>query len=141
WWFYLLVTLTMIGALTLIFIYFHRRSMRMQLLTLEKRNALNIERNRISEDMHDDLGADLSRIVVISQLIRYDTKKDYPLQSNISKIAEFATGATKKMDEIIWALNPQNDTLESLIGYINQYCLNFFEGTRIKVEVVADGLI
>ncbi len=137
-WFYLLIILLFVSGLTLIFVYLHRRSMRVQLLTLEKRNALSLERNRISEDMHDDLGAELSRIVVVSELIKFASTDNQSVHSNISKISEFATGATKKMEDIIWALNPQNDTLRSLVGYINRFCFNFFDGTGTTVEINTD---
>jgi signal transduction histidine kinase len=109
--------------------------MRAQFLTLEKKNALNMERNRISADMHDDLGSDLSRIAVIAELIKIKGKDEEIVHDNLDKISIFVTSARKKMDDIIWALNPSNDSVGSLIGYINQYCLNFFEDTDIKVDI------
>jgi signal transduction histidine kinase/ligand-binding sensor domain-containing protein len=144
-WFELLAILCFFGGLSLIVIYINRRKMRVQLLMLEKRNALNMERNRISADMHDDFGSDLSKIAVIAELIKIKGNDEEILQNNLHKISDFVTGARRKMDDIIWALNPSNDSAGSLIGYINQYCLNFFEGTDTRVEIqfkaVADDVV
>ncbi|MEO8210228.1 MAG: two-component regulator propeller domain-containing protein [bacterium] len=135
WWFVLMGFLLLITGISLIIIYLNRRKVRVKFLTLEKRDALNMERNRISADMHDDLGSDFSKIAVMAEVIKIKDKNVADVQEDLTKISEFVKGARIKMDDIIWALNPSNDYVGNMIGYINQYCLNFFDGTNIKVNI------
>ncbi len=135
WWFQLIAFICFFGGLSLVLVYLNRRRMRAQFLILEKRNALNMERNRISADMHDDLGSDLSRIAVITEMMKVKFKSESHIQPELNKISSFITDSRKKLDDIIWALNPSNDSIGNLIAYINQYCLNYFEGTEVKVDI------
>lgn len=135
WWFISLILIGGVVCLSLLFIYLNRRRQRSLFLQLEKRNALNLERHRISADMHDDIGSDLSKIAVTAELIKVHFDSDGNLHNQAKKINEHASNARKKMDDIIWALNPSNDNLSDLIGYVNRYCLNYFDGTPIKAHV------
>ncbi len=135
WWFIFLCAVAATSFITLLFIYLSRRKQRSLFLQLEKKNALNIERHRISADMHDDLGSDLSKIAITAEIIKMNFPPANSLHTQVQKITDNAGSARKKMDDIIWALNPSNDNLGDLIGYVNKYCLEYFEGTTINVHV------
>lgn len=108
---------------------------RMQLnKKLEKQQAVLQERKRISSDMHDDLGSGLSKIALLSQVLKTtigDSKSKYELD----KISESAQESLEKMSEIVWSLNPKNDKMENLLAYIRKFAVEYFEPTPIICKV------
>lgn len=136
WWFYALIIATCTIGVSLAIIYILRRNRRSLIQMIERKNALNLERNRISADMHDDVGSDLSKISITSEFIKAQLNNHHTLYGQLEKINEFAGGARKKMDDIIWALNPENDNLGNLVAYINTYGLNYFADTSISFELI-----
>ncbi|MBL7941432.1 MAG: hypothetical protein JNM00_01615 [Flavobacteriales bacterium] len=103
--------------------------------TLRRMNAVSIvnaERSRISADLHDDIGADLSKIVVSSELLKNDSSAG--VNPHVSKILESARNLRGKADDIIWALNPSNNSLGSMSAYLRKLGTDFFEGTEIQFE-------
>lgn len=135
WWFLTSVTLLASAAFVTFIIYLNRRRNRQLMLMMEKRSALNHERNRISADMHDDVGSDLSKISITSEFAKAQLHKGDEMYKQLEKITGFAYGARKKMDDIIWALNPENDTLGNLIAYVNTFGLNYFGDTEIRFQI------
>src|SRR6185436_8031029 len=97
---------------------------------------LEAERNRIATDMHDDLGSDLTKITLWSNIIESENEKLESIKPYNREISATANSLLKKMDEIIWTLNPTNDTLLNLCSYIHQFALNFFESIPVKCYVV-----
>lgn len=136
WWFISGMTLLMIIGSILLYIYLNRRRNRQLMLMMEKRATLNNERNRISADMHDDVGSDLSKISITSEFAKTRLAKEDDMYKQLEKISGFAYGARKKMDDIIWALNPENDTLGNLIAYVNKFGLEYFGDTNIRFQVI-----
>ncbi|MBK8608912.1 MAG: sensor histidine kinase [Chitinophagaceae bacterium] len=93
------------------------------------------ERNRISADMHDDLGAGMTTIRLYSELAK--TKlKDHSIPE-IEKISSAANELLSKMNAIIWSMSSSNDSLGNMIAYIRSYALEYFEDTGItcKIEI------
>ncbi len=91
------------------------------------------ERNRISADMHDDLGAGMTTISLYSELAK--TKLiDNPIPE-IEKISSSANELLNKMNAIIWSMNSSNDSLGNMIAYIRSYALEYFEDTGIKCNI------
>jgi signal transduction histidine kinase len=91
------------------------------------------ERNRISADMHDDLGAGMTTIRLYSELAK-SRIKDQPIPE-IEKISSSANELLNKMNAIIWSMSSSNDTLGNMIAYIRSYALEYFEDTGIKCTI------
>jgi signal transduction histidine kinase len=109
-----------------------RARSRRRLERLKMRYALDRERQRIARDIHDDLGAGLTEIILLSDNLREEIR---PLQTGEKMVGEIATRAralTRSMDEVVWAINPQNDTLESFMTYLNKFAQEFL--TRAGVH-------
>ncbi|MBL0144852.1 MAG: hypothetical protein IPP48_02950 [Chitinophagaceae bacterium] len=88
------------------------------------------ERNRISADMHDDLGAGMTSIRLYSELAKAKLSgKDLP---EIEKISSSADELLSKMNAIIWSMASSNDTLENMIAYLRSYAIEYFENTGVK---------
>jgi signal transduction histidine kinase/ligand-binding sensor domain-containing protein len=127
WWFYALLSLT-----CSLIIFFSLRAAiqskyKRQLRELEKQRAIEAERNRISKDMHDEIGSGLTHIALLSELMQTQNKAEEELRKDVGTISFSARKLVESMSEIIWALNPQNDTLENLLAYTREQMLSFFE--------------
>ncbi|WP_431211157.1 sensor histidine kinase [Puia sp. P3] len=87
------------------------------------------ERNRISVDMHDELGSGVTAIRLMSEIVK-SKMKDATLPE-IEKISNSANELLNKMNAIIWTMTSSNDTIENLVAYIRSYAVEFFENTSI----------
>lgn len=91
------------------------------------------ERVRISADMHDELGAGMTAIRLMSEIARNKMKENTPPE--IDRISQSANDVLNKMNAIIWSMNSGNDTLDNLISYIRSYAHEYFEGTSVQCKV------
>ena len=95
------------------------------------------ERNRISADMHDELGSGVTAIRLMSEIVK--SKMKQTSLPEIEKISNSANDLLGKMNTIIWTMKSSNDTLESLVAYIRAHAIEFFDSTPIDCIVhVAD---
>lgn len=90
-------------------------------------------RNRISADMHDDLGAGMTTIRLYSELAK-NKLIDNPIPE-IGKISSSANDLLNKMNAIIWSMSTSNDSLNNMIAYIRSYALEYFEDTGITCRI------
>lgn len=91
------------------------------------------ERERISADMHDELGSGMTAIRLMSEIARNKMKENTPVE--IDRISSSADDVLNKMNAIIWSMNSGNDTLDNLVSYIRSYALEYFENTPIQCSV------
>jgi signal transduction histidine kinase len=91
------------------------------------------ERNRISTDMHDELGSGMTHIRLMSEIAKNKMKQQTPPE--IEKISQSANDVLNKMNAIIWSMNSKNDSLGNLISYIRAYTIEYLEGTPVKCRV------
>lgn len=140
WWFRLgalaSFTLCVVGLVR----YVSFRRLRRQLLKLEQQEALHRERARIAKDIHDDVGANLTQIALLGELARQDRAAPDVAGPRIEKISVTARQAIKSLDEIVWAVNPRNDTLAHLIDYAGQFALDYLRvaGIRCRLDFPED---
>ncbi len=103
-----------------------RKEMEKQVAVLA---AKQDERNRISVDMHDELGSGVTAIRLMSEIVK-SKMRDTTLPE-IEKISNSANELLTKMNTIIWTMTSSNDTIENLVAYIRSYAVEFFENTSI----------
>jgi len=110
-----------------------READRKQLL-LENELALQQERNRIADEMHDELGGGLSTIRLASERSR---KMDSPdeLKNILGRVSQISIGLISNMRGIIWAMDTQNDSLDSLLSYLRQYARTFLDDNQIAANI------
>lgn len=117
-----------------IFLWLRRRH-RFQIERLELQQATEKERARIARDMHDDLGSHLTRIVMLSDSDP-DSHECAPLTSGaLAEINQTGRELTLKMSEIVWALNPQHDTLDSFAGYVAKRAHELLAAAKINCRL------
>jgi signal transduction histidine kinase len=91
------------------------------------------ERERISADMHDELGSGMTAIRLMSEIARKKMKESTPVE--IEKISHSADEVLNKMNAIIWSMNSGNDTIDNLVSYIRSYAIEYFENTPITCKI------
>jgi signal transduction histidine kinase/ligand-binding sensor domain-containing protein len=136
WWFRsTTLTVFIVGVIALVRFVALRR-LRLQMQRLEEQAALNRERARIARDIHDDLGADLARIGMLTELARQDAAASGKAGEHVQQIATTTRQVMQSLDEIVWAVNPRNDTLAHLIDYAGQFAVNFLQpaGVRCRLD-------
>lgn len=92
------------------------------------------ERRRIAADMHDDIGAGLSGLKLMSELATRKATAD-ELKKETQRIASSASDLSDKMRDIIWTLNTENDTLQKLLFYIHHYGDQLFETAEMRFNM------
>ncbi len=101
---------------------------------LQRKMELEKERNRIATDMHDDLGAGLSTIRFLSEKVRRNSFSDVT-KKDAEKIVNNSNELLQKMNELIWAMNEKNDTLEDLLFYARSYAAEYGEENNLQMEI------
>ena len=102
---------------------------------LQQKMAVEKERTRIATDMHDDLGAGLTRIKFITENILEKTN-DAALQPHMEKLKTSSIELVENMSEIIWAMNEKNNTLEDLLFYLRSYSVDYCDENRLVCEFI-----
>jgi signal transduction histidine kinase len=113
----------------------HRRMQR-RIARMEQERALERERARIARDLHDDIGAGLTEIAMQSDWVRRDLLQGptADTQRRIERVCQSAVSLVRNVDEIVWAVNPANDTLERFVNYLAQSSEQFLEAAGLRVR-------
>ena len=135
WWFHFLSGLAAVTLAGGIAWFDTRRRMRRRLEKLERAQAIERERSRIAHDIHDDLGAQLTRITMLSESAREELADPAQLTDDLNQIYDTAREATRAMDEIVWAVNPKHDTIESLASYLEKFGFDYLDAVGIRCRL------
>ena len=131
WWFITAGIIAVSALFIFIVRYVSQRNLRERILRLEKEQAIEKERNRIARDMHDDLGSGLTKIAILSEVAKTHLQQQEAATSQLENISYSSRELVDNLQNIIWVLNPRNDSLENLSAYIREYALKFFESTDV----------
>ena len=134
WWFLPLVAMVAIALISGTVRYITRQRMERKLATLERQNAVEKERIRIARDMHDELGAKLTRISFLGDTARRCHSNPAETNQHIAKMSEAARELILSLDQIVWAVDPENDSLENLANYICRYAGEFAKDSSIQCK-------
>jgi signal transduction histidine kinase len=107
----------------------------MKLQALEEQTALEKERARIARDIHDDLGTRLSEITLLSAMALEKQEPPEQVSDHVRQITQVARQVTDSLDEIVWAVNPRNDSLPYVISYIGQFAMQFLQMAHIHCHL------
>ena len=98
-----------------------RRGFQRQVEALAMENIVERERSRIAKDIHDDLGASLTQISLLSEIGKSELDHVDQAREYFDKIAEKSRSVVQALDEIVWAVNPRNDNLVRFAQYLCQF--------------------
>lgn len=107
---------------------------------LEKQKSIEAERERISHDMHDDLGAGISALKLQAEFLKQRAEND-DLKNDIDELLKTSEEMNLSMREMLWSLNSGNDTLGSFIDYSKIYAQNFLKKTKILLLTESENVV
>ncbi|HEX5222922.1 MAG TPA: two-component regulator propeller domain-containing protein, partial [Verrucomicrobiae bacterium] len=137
WWFKTMLGVVGVGVVGYGFYFESRRRLRLKLERIARERELERERARIAQDIHDDLGASLTRIGMLSESATEDLQDPPRAAASLNQIYSTARDLTRAMDEIVWAVNPRHDTLDSLTNYITRFAHDFLSAAHIRCRLDA----
>lgn len=135
WWFAAALVIAGIAGVGAAVYLESRRRHRHKLERIARERELERERARIAQDIHDDLGASLTRIGMLSELATEDLNDPQRAAASLGQIYSTARDLTRAMDEIVWAVNPRHDTLDSLMNYITRFAHDFLSVAQIRCRL------
>ncbi len=97
--------------------------------------ALEALRVQIAANLHDDVGARLTKVAMVTESVERETADSSQLHPHIRTIARTTREIIRAMDEIVWTINPQNDTLDNLANYIFSYAQEYFQNTDVRCRM------
>ncbi len=112
-----------------------RRRLQRKLERVEYLRAIERERIRIARDIHDQLGAGLTHITFLSQIIRKRLNEPEQATLSLDQLHNKVRMITREMDEIVWAVNPQYDTLDSLVTYLGKFAQELIQAAGIRCRL------
>lgn len=132
-------------TLTLIFII-HKlvdllkiRTLELQEVRIKGMQAILNERLRISRELHDEIGATLSGISMYSHLLREQLKSDNSIavSNSLNVMQQSSSQMVEKLNDIVWLINPEKDSLQQLINRLEDYAINMavIKDMQVKVNV------
>jgi signal transduction histidine kinase/ligand-binding sensor domain-containing protein len=138
WWFR---TFAFVGLLVSVggsIRYIEKKKLMKRIEQLEQERALERERARISQDMHDEVGSSLSEIAILSELAK---QKPEEAGTHVQEISERASEVIDSVSEIVWAMNPKNDTLDNLVAHLRRYAVKYLNLAQINCKFNAPDVI
>ena len=117
--------------------YLSTQRLQQQVLRLRQQEALEKERSRIARDIHDQLGASLTQVALLGELVESDKDAPVEVEAHARQISQTARDTTRVLDEIVWAVNPANDSLDGLMTYICKYTQEYLSvaGLQYRLEM------
>lgn len=134
WWFRTLFLVVMLASVGGSIRYVEMKRLKRKIEQLEQERALERERSRISQDMHDEVGAGLSEIGILSELAKKDIRNPDESGVYMQRISETSREVIASISEIIWAINPKNDLLDDLVAYLRHYTTRYLGTTAMKLQ-------
>ena len=135
WPFRLLAALFIMAFMAGVVRHLLLRRVRLLLKRVEQEAALQKERTRIAQDMHDELGARFTQISLLGELSTHALAEPDKARDYLGQISRVARTGIQSLDEIVWAVNPRNDSLSDLLDYTGQYARDFLAAAGLECRL------
>jgi signal transduction histidine kinase len=143
-WFWPTLTTGIVAAMVLAVRYITRRKMRHALALLEQQRVLEQERLRISQDIHDDLGARVTQISLLSAMAQKDSAFSEHARMEFEKISSMSQELISALYETVWTVNPENDNLDAMVNYLcqrlNDLCTQARLSCRLNISPIPNNV-
>lgn len=132
-WFWPLVATSGLAVIAAFGVSQARKRLRRRLRALQVQQMLADDRARIARDMHDDLGTRISLLIMNSALIERDLTDNPPrARGHLDRLKTAARSLVAAMDDLVWAVDPANDTLNHLGNFIARTVEEIFRDSSIR---------
>ncbi len=137
WWFLGLSGLALLAAIVGVVNYISTQKYRRELEALRQHEALEKDRARIARDIHDQLGASLTQVALLGEFVESDKDSPAEVEALGRQISQTARDTTHALDEIVWTVNPANDTVDGLITYVCKHAQDYLgvAGLQYRLDV------
>jgi signal transduction histidine kinase len=135
WWFLTAVTLALLGLIIGSVHYVSTQKLQRQLALMRQQELLERERARIARDLHDQLGANLTQVALLGEMAEDDRELPEEVAAHAQQISQTARDTTRALDEIVWTVNPSNDTLDGLLNYVCKYAQEYLALAGLKYRL------
>jgi signal transduction histidine kinase len=126
WWFQLFAVAGFTAVTAFVVRRVSHQRLQRNVRELRQQMALEKERARIARDLHDDAGNRLTRVLLLSKLALREREHPERTAAHLTQLSDAAREANAALDEVVWAVNPHNDTLpelaERLAQFANELC-------------------
>src|ERR1043165_2576281 len=112
-----------------------RRRMQRKRERLERQRAVEQERTRIARDIHDDIGASLTQMALLSERAQADLAQPGLARVHLDQIFTTAHGLARQLDEIVWAINPTHDTLEEFAAFLCKFAQDYLGAASLRCRL------
>jgi len=128
--------LLILGAITGGFALVQARLSRRLAAAIQENRQLTLaqERTRLARDVHDNLGAQLTQISLWTDIAKSSASSSTDVSAHLERISRFAKNATQEISQLVWAMNPENDTIENFAAYLCDFVIDFLKGSGIEPE-------
>jgi signal transduction histidine kinase len=130
--------LLLLVLLVIIIKYLATKRLTLELAALQTQNELDQMRNTISRDIHDELGANITRITLATELLKRQDKHSNEFIEQLKKLGLLSKNLGKSLGEIVWSVNPQQNKSEYLILFIKQYLNEINEDC--EADIIFNGI-
>jgi ligand-binding sensor domain-containing protein/signal transduction histidine kinase len=129
-----------LGLLGLVAVIVHLISTARLRRKMKQQAALEKDRARIARDLHDQLGASMTQLSLLAELVEADKDEPQEVEAHARQMTQTARQTTHTLDEIVWAVNPANDTLNGLVNYICKNAQDYLHvaGFKYRFDVPAE---
>ena len=124
WWFFFLCFLFVAGSISFVYYVRLRQILKLQAI-----------RNKISQDLHDEIGSSLSSISLSSEVAKTIAEEKAPEAVELlASIGESARSAIENMSDIVWAINPKNDRFTNIMQRLQAFAQQLFDVKNIRLH-------
>ena len=121
WWFYTLCTLLFAAGLYVLYRYRINQLLQLQHV-----------RDNISADLHDDIGARLTSINLLSALGEQNANEPQQVSDYLKRIGTEVQSSGEALDDIVWSINTRNDSMEEITARMRRYASEIFDRTNVQ---------
>lgn len=127
WWFYILCIIAFAAGIYSLYRYRINQLLRVQKV-----------RNNISSDLHDDIGARLTNINILTMLGKQNLQQPEITSAYLTRIENEIQSSGEALDDIVWSINSRNDSLPEIVARMRRYAADVFETTNTSFKFNSD---
>ncbi len=137
-WFKISIVAGILTVLVLIVILITKAKYKKQIFKIERQHEIDNIRFRISQDIHDDIGSNITKIAMTCEVLKKENEVTDKVNNKLTQLSYLSRKLMDDLREIVWSVNPRYDNLDSLSSYLRNYTGQFLEDSNIRWNFTSD---